>query len=67
VSKALEILKVVHGWGRRNKKLLAKVTAFISAGLIGIGQTDAGYAMGLLTAWLDGAGRAASDREVKAR
>jgi hypothetical protein len=54
-------------WAKSHKKLLAKVVLFVSGGTQSLGWTELAVFLLGVSIWLDGAGRAASDAEVKAR
>jgi hypothetical protein len=56
----------VIGWAKSHKKLLAKVVLFLAGGLQSLGQSEVAAGLFGLAMWLDGAGRARSDNEVKA-
>jgi hypothetical protein len=53
-------------WAKSHKKLLAKVVLFISGGMQSLGWTELAVFLLGASIWLDGAGRAKSDNEVKA-
>jgi hypothetical protein len=53
-------------WAKSHKKVLAKVVLFISGGMQSLGWTELAVFLLGVSIWLDGAGRAKSDNEVKA-
>jgi hypothetical protein len=62
----MDMLFRVIGWAKSHKKVLAKVVLFISGGMQSLGWTELAVFLLGVSIWLDGAGRAKSDNEVKA-
>jgi hypothetical protein len=63
----LSKLALAFGWLKTRKAAIGWVVAFLAGGFQAVGLTDLSYPLGLLAAWLHGAGKAASDAEAKAR
>jgi hypothetical protein len=56
----------VFEWAKAHKAFLGKVLLFLAGGFEGVGMRELSVPIGAAGLWLHGAGRASSDREIKA-
>jgi hypothetical protein len=63
----LSNLALAFGWLKTRKAAIGWVVAFLAGGFESVGLREVSYPLGLLAAFLYGAGKAPSDAEAKAR